>query len=79
MKSKSVPTFQKVNFTAPTMMVMTLTDRGWTKKVRPQTRGHNSVKSEISIFFTGSFPGKFAVMSLLKIPPHFAYVARYLV
>jgi len=46
------------------------------KKLRPQTRGHNSVKSEpiFKIFVTGRFPGKFSVKcSLLKVPVHLAY------
>jgi len=46
------------------------------QKVGPQTRDHNSVKSE-SIFkkFTGRYLGKFVVKWILKIPPHHAYVA----
>ena len=44
--------------------------------MRPQTRGHNSVKSEpiFKIFVTGRFPGTFSVKcSLLKVPVHLAY------
>jgi len=46
-------------------------------KARPQMRGHNSAKSQpiFEFFFTGRFPGKFAVNVLLKIQPHLAYVA----
>ena len=31
--------------------------------------------NRFKIFFTGRFPGKFAVKCVLKIPPHLAYVA----
>ena len=43
----------------------------------PQTHGHNSVKSQpiLKVFFTGRFPGKFVVKSILKFSPHLAYVA----
>ena len=45
---------------------------GLAKKVKPQTRGHNSVKSQpiFNFFSTRRFLGKFAVKSLLKIPPY---------
>jgi len=60
----------------------------WTKKVRPQIRGHNFVNPQpmYQFFFSGRFFVKFAVnwllklikialQPLLKILPHFAYVA----
>ena len=31
--------------------------------------------NRFTIFFTGRFPGKFAVKCILKTPPHLAYVA----
>ena len=31
--------------------------------------------NRFTIFFSGNFPGKFAVKCILKIPPHLAYVA----
>jgi len=45
--------------------------------VRPQTRDHNSVKSESikNRFFTGRFFGKFVVKLILNTPPRLAYVA----
>jgi len=46
------------------------------QKVRPQTHGHNSVKSyRIFSFFTERFFGKFTVKPIFKIPSHLAYVA----
>jgi len=33
------------------------------------------ILTDLHIFFTGRFRGKFAVKRLLKIPPHLAYVA----
>ena len=41
------------------------------QKVRPQTHGYNSVKSQSTykIVFAGRFFGKFAVKWLLTIPP----------
>ena len=50
---------------------------GWAKKVESQTHGHNSVKSLPikKTIFTGRFLGKFAVIWILTIPPHLAYVA----
>ena len=46
------------------------------QKCGPQTRGHNSVKSEpIVKKITGRFIGKFLVKWILKIPPHLTYVA----
>jgi len=45
------------------------------QKVRPETHGYNSVKYwPIFNFFTGRFPGKFAVKPLLEIPPQLARV-----
>jgi len=49
---------------------------GWAKK-----RGHRlmtiilSILTDLRIFFTGRFLGKFAVKCVLKIPTHLAYVA----
>jgi len=37
------------------------------------------ILTDLQIFFTGRIPGKFAVNSLLKIPPLIAHVPRYLV
>ena len=46
------------------------------KKLGPQTRDHNSVKSgPIKNFFTEKFLGKFVVKCILKLLPHLAYVA----
>ena len=51
--------------------------QGGPKQVRPQTRDHNSVKSESikNRFFTGRFFGKFVVKLILNTPPRLAYVA----
>ena len=49
---------------------------GCAKKVRPQTRGHDSVNlNQFTQIFHWKFRGKFAVNWLLKIPPLLAYVA----
>ena len=46
------------------------------QKSGPQTHDHNAVKSEpIKKLFIEKFTGKFVVKWVLKIPPHFAYVA----
>ena len=46
------------------------------QKVRPQTHGHNSVKSKpIYKLFTRRFLGKFVINWSLKIPPLLVYVA----
>jgi len=43
----------------------------WAKKVRPQTHGHNSVKSKpVKFFFTGRSLGK-VVVNLLHMLPHY--------
>ena len=52
-----------------------ITLHGGPKKVRPQTRGHSSVKSEPIFFKSRRFVGKFVVKRIFKIPPHHAYVA----
>jgi len=45
-------------------------------KTGPQTHDHNFVNStDLRIFFTGRFLGKFAVKWVSKFPLHLAYVA----